>query len=124
MSDERAHASVAGKFLTVGEEKFYVRGVTYGTFRPDIDGVQFPSRTAVFQDFALMAANEINAIRTYTVPPAWLLDDALAHDIRVMIGIPVSGDAAGLADQNGAPDPAKVVRDAVRDSAGHPAVLG
>ena len=26
---------VRGKFIFVGEEKLYVRGVTYGTFRPD-----------------------------------------------------------------------------------------
>ncbi len=29
---------VGGKFLFVGEEKFYVRGVTYGPFRPTVDG--------------------------------------------------------------------------------------
>ena len=30
--------TVRGKFLFVGEEKFFVRGVTYGTFRPDANG--------------------------------------------------------------------------------------
>ena len=30
---QRPH--VRGKFLYVGNEKFWVRGVTYGTFRPD-----------------------------------------------------------------------------------------
>ena len=30
--------SARGKFIFIGEEKLYVRGVTYGTFRPDDDG--------------------------------------------------------------------------------------
>ena len=32
-----------GKFLRVGDERFLVKGVTYGTFAPDADGYQFPS---------------------------------------------------------------------------------
>src|SRR5437899_12833727 len=30
--------SVRGKFLFVGDQKLYVRGVTYGAFEPDADG--------------------------------------------------------------------------------------
>jgi hypothetical protein len=33
-----------GKFLYAGDEKLYLRGVTYGTFRPREDGHQFPGR--------------------------------------------------------------------------------
>src|SRR5207245_7032605 len=36
--------TLGGKFLWVGQEKLYVRGVTYGTFRPSIDGGAFPDR--------------------------------------------------------------------------------
>jgi beta-galactosidase/beta-glucuronidase len=64
-----ARPCVRGKFLFVGDEKFYVRGVTYGTFSPDADGHQYPEPAMVERDFAQMAANGINAIRTYTVPP-------------------------------------------------------
>ena len=35
-----------------------------------------------------MAANGINAVRTYTVPPRWLLDLALEHGLCVMVGLP------------------------------------
>src|SRR5207237_9088004 len=65
-----------GKFLYVGGEKFYIRGVTYGTFQPRADGSEVPEPDVVEQDFALMAAHGINAVRTYTVPPRWLLDAA------------------------------------------------
>ena len=43
---------VRGKFLFRGDEKLYVRGVTYGTFRPDAHGSQFPDPLTVERDFA------------------------------------------------------------------------
>lgn len=124
MSNDKGHVAVAGKFLRVGSEKFYIRGVTYGTFRPDADGVQFPTPEVVARDFSEMSANAINTVRTYTVPPAWVLDDALEHDIRVMVGIPVGRHLGHVAERNGSPDPAKLVRSDIRQSAGHPGVLG
>lgn len=66
--------SARGKFLWVGKEKLYVRGVTYGTFRPNAHGEAFPCPKVVDLDFETMSANGINAIRTYTAPPRWLLD--------------------------------------------------
>jgi hypothetical protein len=36
-----ARPSLRGKFLFLGDRKLYVRGVTYGTFRPNQDG-DFP----------------------------------------------------------------------------------
>src|SRR5207302_9965682 len=41
---------VEGKFIFAGDEKLYVRGVTYGTFRPDATGQQFPSPEVVESD--------------------------------------------------------------------------
>ena len=79
---------VSGKFLFLGEEKFRVKGVTYGTFEPDANGLQFPLQQQVAKDFCEMVASGINSIRTYTVPPGWLLDLALQTGLRVMVGIP------------------------------------
>src|SRR5215217_7252396 len=63
-----------GKFLFIGDEKFWVKGVTYGTFRPDSGGNNLPERKIVARDFAAMARVGLNSIRVYTVPPLWLLD--------------------------------------------------
>src|SRR5260370_40302020 len=76
---------VEGKFIFAGDEKLYVRGVTYGTFRPDAYGRQFPSPEVVQSDFAAMAANNFNAIRTYTVPPRRPLDAAQRHGLYVIV---------------------------------------
>src|SRR5205814_3180977 len=65
---------VRGKFLFVGDEKLYVRGVTYGAFTPDAAGNEYHDLATVERDFALMAANGINAVRIpHTTPPRALL---------------------------------------------------
>ena len=43
-----------GKFFFLGEEKFFLRGVSYGPFAPASHGTQFPERDMVRRDFALM----------------------------------------------------------------------
>jgi len=116
-------ARAGGKFLYAGEEKLYVRGVTYGTFRPDADGNEFTRPPRVDADFAQMAANGVNAVRTYTVPPTWLLDLALDHDLRIMVGLPWEQHVAFLDDRALARSIEARVRDGVRACAGHPAVL-
>src|SRR5438552_9280156 len=112
-----------GKFIFIGDEKFYVRGVTYGTFRPRENGDEYPDPEIVEQDFALMGLNGLNAVRTYTVPPRWLLDAAQRHGLRVMVGLPVERYVGFLTDKKGAPDMEGLVRAGVRACAGHPAVL-
>ena len=42
---------VQGKFIVVGEEKLWVKGVTYGTFRPDDTGLQYPQAGTGCQGF-------------------------------------------------------------------------
>jgi GT2 family glycosyltransferase len=116
-------ASARGKFLFVGDEKLYVRGVTYGTFRPNGQGVDYPDPATVERDFALMAASGINSIRTYKVPPRWLLDIAERHALLVMVGLAWEQHVAFLADGERARAIEQRVRAGVRACAGHPAVL-
>lgn len=114
---------VEGKFIFAGDEKLYVRGVTYGTFRPDANGQQFPSPEVVESDFAAMAANNFNAVRTYTVPPRWLLDAAQRYDLYVMVGLPWVQHVAFLDNKKQRLSNETRIRDGVRSCAGHPAIL-
>lgn len=114
--------SVKGKFLSLGDEKLYVRGVTYGTFRP-AHGSDYPDPSVVERDFALMAAAGANAVRVYTVPPRWLLDLAERHGLRVMVGLPWEQHMAFLASKERVHSIEERVRAGVRACAGHPAVL-
>jgi hypothetical protein len=65
-----ARPGISGKFLHVGGRKLYIRGVTYGTFRPDDSGSEYGGPETVERDFRSMAAAGFNAVRTYTVPPS------------------------------------------------------
>ncbi|MGA2656602.1 MAG: glycosyltransferase [Verrucomicrobiota bacterium] len=115
--------SARGKFLFVGEQKFCVRGVTYGTFRPDEGGNEFVQRERVEADFQQMAANGINAVRTYTVPPRWLLDAAQRHALRVMVGLPWEQHVTFLDEPRRMRSIERRLRAGVSACAGHPAVL-
>src|SRR6184192_923313 len=79
---------VEGKFLYLDAEKFFVRGVTYGSFPPNSRGYEFPEPPEVAKDFALMRQAGINTILTYTVPPISLLDQAQEHGIRAIVTVP------------------------------------
>lgn len=114
---------VCGKFVFLEDQKFYIRGVTYGTFRPREDGSEYPDPQVVEKDFAMMSANGVNAVRTYTLPPRWLLDAALRNGLRVMMGLPLDRYVGFLTDKKGAPDLEGLVRTGVRACAGHPAIL-
>jgi GT2 family glycosyltransferase len=113
--------AVRGKFLEV-DEKLYVRGVSYGSFRPGLHG-EYPDPATVARDFAAMANAGINTVRTYTVPPAWLLDYAAAHGLRVIVGLAWEQHVTFLDDRATARSIEHRVRAGVAASAGHPAVL-
>ncbi len=115
---------VGGKFLFIGSDKFWVRGVTYGAFRPNQKGQEYHDPKVLERDFSLMAANGINAVRIpHTMPPRELLDTAQKHGLRVMVGLSAEQYAGFLIDRKGAPDVEELVRAKARSCAGHPALL-
>ncbi len=114
---------VRGKFFFVGEQKLYLRGVTYGTFRPDAKGHEFPAPEMVERDFSMMAENGVSAVRTYTVPPRWLLDTAHRHGLWIMAGLPVERSAAFADYEKCVHTLEAQVREQVRTCAGHRALL-
>jgi O-antigen biosynthesis protein len=113
----------AGKFLWLGDEKFFVRGVTYGAFPPNAEGHQFPEPTKVAQDFALMNAAGINSLLTYTVPPRSLLDQAQERQLRVIINVPWMGHTCFLEQAATRRAARLAVKDAVAACRDHAAVL-
>jgi GT2 family glycosyltransferase len=118
-----ARPYVSGKFLFVGDQKLWIRGVTYGPFRPQLKSDDYPPDEVLARDFAAMHANEINTVRCYTVPPRRLLDAAGRAGLRVMVGLPGEQHMAFLDDPGRARDIVRRVAEGVRSCAGHPAVL-
>lgn len=114
---------VKGKFLYYQGQKFYVKGVTYGTFRPQQNGLQFPTPEIVEKDFNLMAQQGINCIRTYTAPPKYLLDLALEYKLKVMAGLPWEQHITFLDTAERRHDIIKRVKEGVASCHQHPAIL-
>ncbi len=115
---------VEGKFLRLADDKFWVRGVSYGTFCPHPAGHDYPDPGIVEDDCAAMAAHGINVIRTYTVPPRWLLDTAHRHGLFVLVGLPWEQHIAFLDDRGRSESIEQRMREDVRACVGHPAILG
>ena len=114
---------VRGKFIFIGEEKYWVKGVTYGTFRPNEQGEQYPPQDTVARDFSSMAAHGINTVRTYTPAPTWLLDEAQKNGLRVMVGLAWEQHVTFLDDGKLCDNIMASVKEGVVRCAKHPALL-
>src|SRR5262249_41040202 len=114
---------VKGKFLFLGDEKFWVKGVTYGTFRPDAAGHNFPDPSVVRSDMAAMARAGLYSIRVYKVPTPWVLDFAYFFWLRVMVRLPWEQHIAFLGKKSHEQRILSTLRQSVRECAYHPAVL-
>jgi GT2 family glycosyltransferase len=115
---------VEGKFFFVGADKFHVRGLSYGAFRPAEDGSEYHDGARIEQDFALMAAHGFNTVRIpHTTPPRALLDSALRHGLRVMVGLSAESYVGFLIDGRPVSEIEERIRSRLRPIAGHPALL-
>src|SRR2546430_13363039 len=70
---------VDGKFFAHGSRRLRFHGVTYGPFAPNQHDEPFPTPRQVRDDFQRMRDAGLNAIRTYHLPPQWLLQ--LANEL-------------------------------------------
>ena len=116
---------VVGKFIHIAGQKFYIKGVSYGAFKPDVYKREFQDSAQIEHDFALMAAHGINTVRIpHTMPPRSLLDIAFRHGLQVMVGLSAEQYVGYLIDTNkSAPNITATVREKVRTVKGHPALL-
>lgn len=120
---DASRVEVDGKFFRVAGERFHVRGVTYGPFARNDAGDPFPSAPHVRRDFAQMRALGANALRTYTPPPRWLLDEAGAAGLRVIAGIPWAQHVCFLSEGAPAREARRRVREVAVQVGDHPALL-
>jgi glycosyltransferase involved in cell wall biosynthesis len=114
---------VHGRFLFLGDKKFFIKGVTYGPFPENENGEPLPEPERVAEDLRLMRSIGVNTIRVYYVPPKWFLDAAARAGVHVMVGIPWPQHLCFL-DQWEVKESVKdAMRQAARACAGHPALL-
>lgn len=76
-----------GRHLALDGSPFRVRGVTYGSFLPRLDGEPFPERAEFKPDLADIAGAGLNTVRTYTLPPPDLLECVSDLGLRLIVGL-------------------------------------
>ncbi len=116
--------TIGGKFFFVGDHKLYLRGVSYGPFGVTGHGFPFPEERTLETDFRLMAELGANTLRTFTVPPRWLLDRAAEHGLRVLITIPWAQHVCFLDGKALVAEIRGTVRAAADACGNHPALFG
>src|SRR5215472_14643456 len=122
--DPPGRIRVHGKFFFVGNDKHFVRGVTYGPFAQGSHGSQFPECVTVDKDFALMREAGVNTVRVFTVPPIWLLDAAHRAGLKLLIGLSWAEHIAFLDSVSIQAEIREAVAAGVRNCCRHPAVFG
>ncbi len=114
---------VEGKFFRLGEEKFCVKGVSYGPFALNAAGQPFASPEQTAADFAQIRELGANVVRIYHVPGRWFLDLAAEYGLKVLVDIPWNKHLSFLDTAAAREQAREAVRRAVLACARHPAVF-
>ena len=122
-SSATARMTLDGKFFKRSGQRVRLHGVTYGPFQPHDNVHHFPARNIVAGDLASMAAIGVNAIRTYHVPPQWLLEAAECSQLGVLIDVPWSKHVCFLDSAVARREARDNVRKAVEQNSQHSCVL-
>ncbi|MEP6603809.1 MAG: glycosyltransferase [Spartobacteria bacterium] len=112
------------KFFFEGDRKFFVKGVTYGPFKPDAEGHYLGGPEQVDVDLALMREIGINVVRVYHAPPRWFLDRCAAAGLRVLVTLPWAKHIEFLRERSARDAIETALTEAVKANAGHAAIFG
>jgi O-antigen biosynthesis protein len=110
--------AVRGKYIYDGADKFFARGVSYGTFAPNSRGEGYPEPERADADFTLMRDLGANLVRTYVPPPGWMFELAIKHGLRLMVGIPWPSHLAFLDSREMVRDIRNTIRENVAQMRG------
>ena len=112
------------KFFFEGDRKFFVKGVTYGPFRPDAEGHYLGTPQQLERDLKLMGELGVNLLRIYHTPPRWFLDRCADANMRVLITVPWSKHIEFLRKRSARDAIIGSLQRAVSANVGHPAIFG
>lgn len=112
-----------GKFFRLGDQKFFVKGVTYGPFELNRYGEPLPSPEQTRRDFEQILEMGGNCVRIYHTPGQWFLDLAQEMGLKIFLDVAWPKNMTFIGND----DLEQQARDAVRNAAhacgGHPAVF-
>ncbi len=112
------------KFFFEGDHKFFLKGVTYGTFAPDAEGYYVGPSAKARLDLSMMRDAGVNGVRVYHAPPKWFLDLAIEFGVRVMVTLWWGQNVDFLSSSKRRREIFDKVHLDVKSNAGHPGLLG
>ncbi|WP_050023957.1 glycosyltransferase [Verrucomicrobium sp. BvORR034] len=104
--------------------KVYLRGVTYGPFKPNAQGLPWPEEARLQDDFRKMAALDFNTVRVYEPPTEAVLQAARDTGLRLLVGIPWTQHVDFLSEPAIQAEAITRVQDAARRLGRDPVVAG
>jgi glycosyltransferase involved in cell wall biosynthesis len=123
-TNRKSRIRPVAKFFFEGDKKFFLKGVTYGPFKPDAQGNYLGRPEQVRADLCLMRQIGLNTVRIYHAPPGWFLDHCSAAGVRVLVTLPWAKHIEFLRERKARREITEGVRRAVSANAGHPAIFG
>ena len=119
---EPTEVRIEGKFLLVNGKRFWIKGVTYGSFGLNDEGEPYPEYAKLKEDFKAMAEAGINTVRLYNAPSLRIAD--AAYDAGLML-IPEVGWAPRFCELDTPREEYLFswAREKTRELAGHPSIL-
>jgi GT2 family glycosyltransferase len=121
-ASSRPRVVVDGRFFRLGETKLPVKGVAYGPFAPDAQGLPFAPLEATARDLDQIRELGANLVRVYNPPPRWFLDLAAERGLLVLLDSPWNKHLAFDSESRRA-DAREAVRRALSAVAGHTALF-
>ncbi len=118
-----ARLRVNGKFFVRSRQRLRLHGVTYGPFAPNEAGEPFPEAERVADDFSRMQAIGINAVRTYHLPPDWVLDIAQEQGLGIFVDVPWPKHLCFLDSEDAKAEARRLIHQAAKRGSGRPCVL-
>ncbi len=112
-----------GKFFRLGTEKFDVKGVTYGPFKPNFDGDPLPEPAQVRRDFELIRDLGANCLRIYHNPPTWFMDLAQEMGLKIFLDVAWPKNLMFVGSDEITDQAQQAVRTAARECGHHPAIF-
>ncbi len=112
-----------GKFFRLGNEKFYVKGVTYGPFEPNDQGDPFPDPRQARGDLEQIIELGANCLRIYHVPPKWFLDLAGEMGLKVFLDVAWPKNLSFVDSEELTQQAHQAVRHAARSCGNHEAIF-
>jgi beta-galactosidase/beta-glucuronidase len=95
-----ARVVTAGKFLQLaGGAPFFMRGVSYGPFKPNSRSEPFPEDAQLASDLRHIASLGFNTVRIYELPTPAMLREVESNGLRLIVGIPWAEHVDFLSDR-------------------------